>query len=52
MVELANGSRQVINSLVQDLEFSLGSGSSKVSLHELNLGQFDVILGMDWLSRS
>ena len=50
VVELANGSCQVINSLVKDLEFSLGSGVSKVSLHELNLGQFDIILGMDWLS--
>ena len=40
----------MINSLVKDLEFSLGSGVSKVSLHELSLGQFDVILGMDWLS--
>ena len=51
VVELTNGSSQVINRVVKELGFSLGEGESKASFHELPLGHFDVILGMDWLEK-
>ena len=51
VVELANGSRQTINRVVNELSFHLGGGESKACFHELPLGHFDVILGMDWLRK-
>lgn len=49
VVELANGSRQWVSKVSSKLGFSIGSMSSEWVFNELPIGNFDLILGMDWL---
>ena len=49
VVELANGSRQWVSKVSSKLGFAIGSMSSKWVFNELPIGNFDLILGMDWL---
>jgi len=49
VVELANGSRQWVSKVSSKLGFTIGSMSSEWVFNELPIGNFDLILGMDWL---
>lgn len=49
-VELASGSKLVVEKFVQYCSLSIGALSTKVNLRILPLGSYDVVLGMDWLS--
>lgn len=49
---LVNGSEEVIEGKVVDLEFSLQGHSSSQQFWVMKMGQFQRILGMDWLKRN
>jgi hypothetical protein len=49
VVELANGSRQWVSKVSSKLGFTIGSMSLEWVFNELPIGNFDLILGMDWL---
>lgn len=48
-VELATGSKVVVDSLVLNCPLVLGDFHTFVDLHVMSLGSYDVVLGMDWL---
>lgn len=48
-VELATGSKLVVDSLVSDCMLNLGTFTPTMDLCILLLGSYDIVLGMDWL---
>lgn len=49
VVELANGFNYWVSKVTPMLEFKIGGLESEGTFNELPLGNFDLILGMDWL---
>ena len=49
-VELAMGSKVVVDSLVRSCCLDLGTFTTIVDLCILSLGSYDIMLGMDWLA--
>ncbi|KAI3815620.1 hypothetical protein L1987_15297 [Smallanthus sonchifolius] len=50
-VEIANGKSITINSVIRDCNLELNDQVFSVDLLPMQLGSFDVIIGMDWLSK-
>lgn len=48
-VELAMGSKVVVDSLVLSCPLVLGYCHTSVDIHDMSLGSYDVVLGIDWL---
>ena len=49
MVQMESCITQRVGELVKDCEVDLGTCVTKVSLYGMELGSYDVMLGMDWL---
>ncbi|KAI3712422.1 hypothetical protein L1987_70978 [Smallanthus sonchifolius] len=50
-VEIANGKSISINSVIRDCNLELNNHKFSVDLLPMQLGSFDIIIGMDWLSK-
>ncbi|KAI3686867.1 hypothetical protein L1987_80556 [Smallanthus sonchifolius] len=50
-VEIANGKSITINSVIRDCNLELNNHEFSVDLLPMQLGSFDIIIGMDWLSK-
>ncbi|KAI3704088.1 hypothetical protein L1987_74301 [Smallanthus sonchifolius] len=50
-VEIANGKSITINSVIRNCILELNSHEFSVDLLPMQLGSFDIIIGMDWLSK-
>ena len=49
-VELAMGSKVVVDSLVRGCSLNLGTFTTIMDLHILHLGLYKIVFGMDWLA--
>ncbi|KAI3819462.1 hypothetical protein L1987_13299 [Smallanthus sonchifolius] len=50
-VEIANGKSITINFVIRDCNLELNNHEFSVDLLPMQLGSFDIIIGMDWLSK-
>ena len=50
-VEVANGKSITIDSVLQDCKLNLNDHSFPIDLIPMQLGSFDIIVGMDWLQK-
>ncbi|KAI3815748.1 hypothetical protein L1987_15429 [Smallanthus sonchifolius] len=50
-VEIANGKSITINSVIRNCNLELNNHVFSVDLLPMQLGSFDIIIGMDWLSK-
>ncbi|GJU44558.1 putative reverse transcriptase domain-containing protein [Tanacetum coccineum] len=51
VIEIADGKRVEVNRVICDCKLELGNSLFTIDLIPLGYGSFDVIVGMDWLSR-
>ncbi|KAI3723553.1 hypothetical protein L2E82_35208 [Cichorium intybus] len=51
-VEVANGKNISLNAVIQDCTFDFCGHKFSVNLVPMELGSFDIIVGMDWLSQN
>lgn len=51
-VEVANGKYVSLNAVIQDCTFEFSNHKFSVNLVPMELGSFDIIVGMDWLSQN
>ncbi|GJR35960.1 putative reverse transcriptase domain-containing protein [Tanacetum coccineum] len=52
VIEIADGKRVEVNRVICDCKLELGNSLFTIDLIPLGHGSFDVIVGMDWLSRN
>ncbi|GJW14297.1 putative reverse transcriptase domain-containing protein [Tanacetum coccineum] len=52
VIEIADGKRVEVNRVIYDCKLELGNSLFTIDLIPLGHGSFDVIVGMDWLSRN
>ncbi|GJX89897.1 putative reverse transcriptase domain-containing protein, partial [Tanacetum coccineum] len=52
VIEVANGKKEEINRIIHDCKLELGNFLFIIDLIPLGHGSFDVIVGMDWLSKN
>ena len=52
VVETADGSLKEINEIIEDCTIVIGGKEFPVKLMPMCLGGFDIVLGMDWLSKN
>ncbi|GKD42318.1 putative reverse transcriptase domain-containing protein [Tanacetum coccineum] len=52
VIEIADGKRVEVNRIICDCKLELGNSLFTIDLIPLGHGSFDVIVGMDWLSRN
>ncbi|GJT16165.1 reverse transcriptase domain-containing protein [Tanacetum coccineum] len=51
-IEMADGNLVSINTVIQDCTLTLLNQPFKIDLMPIKLGSFDVVIGMDWLSKN
>ncbi|KAI3791324.1 hypothetical protein L2E82_05075 [Cichorium intybus] len=51
-VEVANGKYVSLNAVIQDCTFDFSGHKFSINLVPMELGSFDIIVGMDWLSQN
>ncbi|KAD4889428.1 hypothetical protein E3N88_21501 [Mikania micrantha] len=51
-VEVANGKTILVNSIIRDCELRLNNHLFLIDLIPMTLGSFEVVVGMDWLSKN
>jgi len=51
MVQLATGTKRKVVNYVKDCEIFMNSFKMQVELNVLQLGSYDVLIGMDWLEK-
>nr|GEY53435.1 putative reverse transcriptase domain-containing protein [Tanacetum cinerariifolium] len=52
VLEVANGKKEEIDRIIRDCKLELGNSLFIIDLIPLGHGSFDVIVGMDWLSKN
>ncbi|GKC43747.1 putative reverse transcriptase domain-containing protein [Tanacetum coccineum] len=52
VIEVANGKKKEVDRIIYDCKLELGNSLFIIDLIPLGHGSFDVILGMDWLSKN
>jgi len=50
-VEVANGKSITVDSILQDCELNFNDHTFPIDLIPMQLGSFDIIVGMDWLQK-
>ncbi|GJU11535.1 putative reverse transcriptase domain-containing protein [Tanacetum coccineum] len=52
IIEVANGKKEEFDRIIRDYKLELGNSLFTIDLIPLGHGSFDVIVGMDWLSKN
>ncbi|GKE88567.1 reverse transcriptase domain-containing protein, partial [Tanacetum coccineum] len=52
IIEVANGKKEEVDRIIHDYKLELGNSLFTIDLIPLGHGSFDVIVGMDWLSKN
>ncbi|GKD51860.1 putative reverse transcriptase domain-containing protein, partial [Tanacetum coccineum] len=52
VIEVANGKKEEVNRIIRDCKLEVGNSLFTIDLIPLGHGSFDVIVGMDWLSKN
>nr|GEX57996.1 putative reverse transcriptase domain-containing protein [Tanacetum cinerariifolium] len=52
VIEVANGKKEEVDKIMHNCKLELGNSLFTIDLIPLGLGSFDVIVGMDWLSKN
>ncbi|GJX44595.1 putative reverse transcriptase domain-containing protein [Tanacetum coccineum] len=52
VIEVANGKKEEVDRIIHDCKLELGNSIFTIDLIRLGHGSFDVIVGMDWLSKN
>ncbi|GKA06077.1 putative reverse transcriptase domain-containing protein, partial [Tanacetum coccineum] len=52
VIEVANGKKEKVDRIIRDYKLKLGNSLFTIDLIPLGHGSFDVIVGMDWLSKN
>ncbi|GJV77943.1 putative reverse transcriptase domain-containing protein [Tanacetum coccineum] len=52
IIEVANGKKEEVDTIIRDYKLELGNSLFSIDLIPLGHGSFDVIVGMDWLSKN
>ncbi|GJU17677.1 putative reverse transcriptase domain-containing protein [Tanacetum coccineum] len=52
VIEVANGKKEEVDRIIRDYKLELGNSLFTIDLIRLGHGCFDVIVGMDWLSKN
>ncbi|GJU12604.1 putative reverse transcriptase domain-containing protein [Tanacetum coccineum] len=52
VIEVANGKKEEVDRIIRDCKLELGNSLFTIDLIPLCHGSFDVIVGMDWLSKN
>ncbi|GJR05994.1 putative reverse transcriptase domain-containing protein [Tanacetum coccineum] len=52
VIEVADGKKVEVNRIIRNCKLELGNSLFSINLIPLGHGSFDVIMGMDWLSRN
>ncbi|GJW09892.1 putative reverse transcriptase domain-containing protein [Tanacetum coccineum] len=52
VIEVANGKKEEVDRIIRDCKLELGNSLFTIDLIPLGHGSFDVIVGMDWLSKN
>ncbi|GKE32101.1 putative reverse transcriptase domain-containing protein [Tanacetum coccineum] len=52
VMEVANGKKEEVDMIIRDCKLELGNSLFTIDLIPLGHGSFDVIMGMDWLSKN
>ncbi|GKC73830.1 putative reverse transcriptase domain-containing protein [Tanacetum coccineum] len=52
IIEVANGKKEEVDRIIRDCKLELGNSLFTIFLIPLGHGSFDVIVGMDWLSKN
>ncbi|GJW15213.1 putative reverse transcriptase domain-containing protein [Tanacetum coccineum] len=52
VIEVANGRKEEVDRIIRDCKLELGNSLFTIDLIPLGHGRFDVIVGMDWLSKN
>ncbi|GKA07159.1 putative reverse transcriptase domain-containing protein [Tanacetum coccineum] len=52
VIEVANGKKEEVDRIIGDCKLELGNSLFTIDLIPLGHGSFDVIVGMDWLSKN
>ncbi|GKA06128.1 reverse transcriptase domain-containing protein [Tanacetum coccineum] len=52
VIEVANGKKEEVDRIICDCKLELGNSLFTIDLISLSHGSFDVIVGMDWLSKN
>ncbi|GJS07400.1 putative reverse transcriptase domain-containing protein [Tanacetum coccineum] len=52
IIEVANGKKKEVDRIIRDCKLELGNSLFTIDLIPLGHGSFDVIVGMDWLSKN
>ncbi|GJT36647.1 putative reverse transcriptase domain-containing protein [Tanacetum coccineum] len=52
IIEVANGKKEEVDRIIRDCKLELGNSLFTIDLIPLGHGSFDVIVGMDWLSKN
>ncbi|GKD53651.1 putative reverse transcriptase domain-containing protein [Tanacetum coccineum] len=52
VIEVANGKEEEVDRIIRDCKLELGNSLFTIDLIPLDYGSFDVIVGMDWLSKN
>lgn len=50
MIELANGKLMKVDAIIPNCSLNLAGKELNIDLMPIELGSFDVVIGMDWLS--
>ncbi|GKE21293.1 putative reverse transcriptase domain-containing protein [Tanacetum coccineum] len=52
VIEVANGKKEEVDRIIRDCKIELGNSLFTIDLIPLGHGSFDVIMGIDWLSKN
>ncbi|GJU02124.1 putative reverse transcriptase domain-containing protein [Tanacetum coccineum] len=52
VIEVANGKKEEVDRIIRDCKLEIGNSLFTIDLIPLGHGSFDVIVGMDWLSKN
>nr|GEY65035.1 reverse transcriptase domain-containing protein [Tanacetum cinerariifolium] len=52
VIEVANGKKEEVDRIIHDCKLELGNSLFTINLIPLGQGSYDVIVGMDWLSKN
>ncbi|GJW01615.1 putative reverse transcriptase domain-containing protein [Tanacetum coccineum] len=52
VIEVANGKKEKVDRIIRNYKLELGNSLFTIDLISLGHGSFDVIMGMDWLSKN
>ncbi|GJS14797.1 putative nucleotidyltransferase, ribonuclease H [Tanacetum coccineum] len=52
VIEVANGKKEEVDKVIRDCKLELGNSLFTIDLIPLGHGSFDMIVGMDWLSKN